>query len=250
MKKYLSLIILTVSVMTAAGCAIITYHEKFGRAGDEMAEFNEFNEKYRICKGTVADDSFIRNGKQFYHLQFNGVLAGQGRILNILIPHDDGAEPEIFETWGTPAEGRKTYIMVVRLCCPDDHKEIFDPLTSREIEKSSVLMKQYLLLKFPESLSEDQWPVIFCELSLTNVKTYNLVYKKWNPVPSGKDIAGYGAALEVPYSKMDLKWCRRSMAGNIIIKAGYILPVIIDIVTSPVQLIGFIIYFFAGGAVK
>ncbi len=139
---------------------------------------------------------------------------------------------------------------MVRTCCPEEFSGVFDPLKSRETEKNNILMKEYLSLKFPESLPEQQWPVLFCELSMTNIKTYNIVYKKWNPVSSDKEIAIYGSALEVPYSRMDVKWKKRSVAKNILIKAGYVFPVVIDIVTSPVQLVAVIIYFAAGGAVK
>jgi len=250
MKIYFSVILPVLLISSFSRCATITYHEKFGRAGDEMAEFNDFNEKHKMFKGSVIDENHSYKGKKFYQLQFSGPLAGTGRLLTILIPHDYKTDPEIYETSGSLPEGKKAYLLVVRNCCSEEYHGVFDPLQSRETEKNIVLMKKYLMLKFPESSSRDQWPVVFCELSLANVKTYNLIYKKWNPVASDKDISVYGSALEVPYSKMGLKWEERSRVKNVMIKAGYIFPVIIDIVTSPVQLAGFIIYYAAGGAVK
>ena len=249
MRIFFSVVTLAV-IIVLPGCATITYHERFGNAGNEMAEFIDFDEKYRICKGAVTDENFIRHDKKYYHLQFNGALAGTGRIINILIPHEYGSEPEIFETEGTIPEGKKTYLVVVRICCPEEYNRIFDPIDSRETEKNGLLMKKYLAQKFPESSSEDSWPVIFCELSLTNVKTYNLIYKKWDPVSRDGNFSSYGSSLNVSYSRMDLKWEKRSSVKNVMIKAGYIFPVIADIVTSPVQLICFIIYFISGGAVK
>ena len=250
MRMFFYSTMFSVLIMMLSGCATITYHEKFSNAGNEMAEFNDFDEKYRLYKGTVADENLMRHGKRYYHLQFSGVLAGTERILNILIPHEYGTEPEIFETAGTISGGEKTYLLVVRICCPDEYNRIFDPIESRETEKNSILMKKYLAQKFPGSSSENRWPVIFCELSLTNIKTYNLIYKKWNPVSPDGIISSHGSSLNVSYSKMEIRWEKRSIVKNAIIKAGYIFPVIADIVTSPVQLICFIIYFLSGGAVK
>lgn len=252
MKQFLSAIASILFIVTTTGCATVTYHDRFGKSGNEMAEFDDFNGKYRIYQGYITDDNLVRGGKQYYHLQFKGVLAGEGRTLNILIPYvfEYGVEPVLYETGNMQTEGKKAYLVLVRYCCPEDYSGIFDPIPSRETEKSSSAMKQYLALKFPGVLSEDKWPVIFCELSLTNVKKFNLIYKRWNPSSSGKDIAVYGSALEVPYSRMDIKWEKRSQVINIMTKAGYIFPVVFDIVTSPIQLIGLIIYFAAGGAVK
>ena len=202
-----------------------------------------------IYKGNLSSDAAVKDNKKYYELQFQGVLGGEGRFLNILLPYDNTGKPLIFESAAEITNGKPAYLFLVRSCCTDEYREIFDPVTSREIEKDAARMKKYLSEKFPGSAGRDMSPVIFCELSFTNVKYFSLVYKIWKPY-GGEPFSEPGFLLEEPYSSIKVNWEQRSRIKYCLVKAGYILPVLADIATSPIQLVGVIIYFAAGGAAR
>ena len=79
---------------------------------------------------------------------------------------------------------------------------------------------------------------------------FSLIWISWNRNPDGSAFVEWNFRPELPYSLMELEWRERSRALFVLTRAGYVLPVLGDIATSPFQLIGVVIYFAAGGAVK
>lgn len=249
MKKIILLPVLVCAVINLAACATATYHDRFRSAGNERNEFRDFDEKYRVYKGTLSADAAVKDNREYYELQFSGVLGGEGRFLNILLPYDNTGKPLIYESTVEIKNGKPAYLFLVRSCCTDEYREILDPITSREIEKDPDRMKKYIAEKFPGSSGKEMSPVVFCELSFTNVNYFSLIYKVWKPY-GGQPYCGQGFLLEEPYSSIKVKWEQRSRIKYCLVKAGYILPVLADIATSPIQLVGVIIYFAAGGAAR
>ena len=236
-------------MLNAAGCATISYHDHFKYANSERNEFAGFNGKYKLYRGILLPEVVERNGIEYHELQFRDVLAGSGRYLNILVPVREGSDPVIYETPSEIKAGKTAYLFVERMCCTDDYKEILDPLHSRDVEKDPELMKRIIREQFPESEGSAS-PVIFCSLVFSNVFHYDLMYQVWRPYPGGTPLYESGFYLQKPYSTIDVNWDERSIAGAVAVKAGYIFPVALDIVTSPVQLVAVLVYVAAGGAAR
>lgn len=236
-------------ILNTAGCATATYHDRFKNVSSERNEFVESDGKYTVHRGILSPVEVARGGMKYHELQFKDILAGKGRYLNILIPMQYGSDPVIFESHTEIRTGKTAYLFFERTCCMDDYREILDPIQSRKLENDAELMKKIIHEKFPESEGSDS-PVIFCHLVFSNVFNYDLIYQVWRPYPGATPLFDSGYYLQQPYSTIDVKWEERSVAGTVAVKAGYVLPVLVDVVTSPIQLVGVIIYFAAGGAVR
>ena len=249
MKKSMMMIVVASVLYCLTGCATVTYHDKFKTVSSERNEFSDFDEKYILYKGTLSPVEVTRNGLKYNELQFRDVLAGNGRFLNILIPVKSGTDPVIYEASAEIKTGKTAYLFFERSCCTDEYREVLDPVNSREVENDSELMKKIIREKFAESAGSDS-PVFICRMVFSNVYNYDLIYQVWRPYPGGTPLFDSGYYLQQPYSTIDVKWRERSRVKTAAVKAGYVLPVALDIVTSPIQLVGVIIYFAAGGAVR
>lgn len=249
MKPVLITFLIMFALLNFTGCATTTYHDRFKTVSSERHEFEDLEENYKLYRGVLSADKIVRDNRKYYRVQFRDILAGEGRLLDILISEEYGVNPVIYETAEEIKNGRPAYIVLVRMCCDEGHNEIFDPVTSREIEKSADTMNKVLQKKFPESADTDS-PVIFCRLSFYNIYHYSLEYNIWKPRNAAPPFSECGFYLDAQYSTLDVKWRRRSRVKTAAVKAGYILPVAVDIITSPVQLICIAAYFAAGGAVR
>lgn len=249
MNKFFLAAAVTAVLVNAAGCATVTYHEKFKYVSSERNEFRDFDEKYKLYRGTFSPVEVTRGNMKYHELQFSGVLEGSGRLLNILVPVAGGTDPVIYESGKEIKDGKTAYLFLERTCCTDEYAEIIDPIQSRRIENDAELMKRIIREKFPESEGSTS-PVIICRLVFSNVYYYDLIYQVWRPYPGGTPLYDSGYYLQQQYSTIDVKWKERSRVKTAAVKAGYVFPVILDVVTSPVQLIAVLIYFAAGGAVR
>lgn len=249
MKRVLMAFLGAAVVLNAAGCATATYHDRFKNVSSERNEFIDPEENYTLHRGTLSPVEIVRGGRKYHELQFKDILAGRGRYLNILIPVQYGSDPVIFESHTEISTGKPAYIFFERSCCMEDYREILDPIQSRKVENDPELMKKIIREKFPESAGSNS-PVIFCHLVFSNVYNYDLIYQVWRPYPGGTPLFDSGYYLQKPYSTIDVKWGERSIPGTVAVKAGYVFPVALDVVTSPVQLLAVLVYFAAGGAVR
>lgn len=249
MNKTLILLLMTALFFSINGCATVTYHEKFKYVSSERNEFSDFDANYKLYRGILSPVEATRGGIKYHELQFSGILAGGGRMLNILIPVKSGTDPVIFESHAEIKEGKTAYLFFERTCCTGEYGEVLDPVQSRKVENDAELMKRIIREKFPDSTGSTS-PVFICRLVFSNVYYYDLIYQVWRPYPGGEPLFDSGYYLQKPYSTIGVRWRERSRIKTAAVTAGYVFPVILDVVTSPVQLVGVLIYFAAGGAVR
>ncbi|MCU0849330.1 MAG: hypothetical protein MUD12_15720 [Spirochaetes bacterium] len=243
-----------ISVMLAVlvfqcGCATISYHRYMGTSYEPTREFRDFAENNRLYTGTLVSENAAYRGKECYHIQFEGVLEGNGRYLEIYLPRDGQADAAILET-DKKLDGKKiSFLIIERSCCADNYRELFDPIPMRETEKNPSLLFNYVKNKFGRSVSAADLPVIFCKLSFSNVFQYSVIYTVWETGAAGASYR-WNSSLEQPYSNIEVGWGKRSRAVYVLSRAGYVFTALFDVATSPIQLIGVAVYFAMGGAVK
>ncbi|HPC40233.1 MAG TPA: hypothetical protein PLD91_04870 [Spirochaetota bacterium] len=245
MNRMLSLMILLLACAGFTRCATITYHEKLGDSGSEIWEFEKIDSRDKAYQGTAEERTLIKN-KPYYHLQFEGPLAGAGRYLDIYIPHEYNEKIIISESAARMAGTKKAFLLVERYCCSEGYRDIFEQYNVKEVAVPAQVIKK----NFNVDVGRKDFPLFFIKLTFSNVKQFYAQHQIWTLKENGKAGVDQGFHMELPYSMMDVRWKERNMAVNGLIKVGYIAPVLADIISSPIQLIGVIIYFAMGGAVK
>jgi hypothetical protein len=215
----------------------------------EVKEFREIDGSFKLYRGLYSDKTVSRNGREYYEAQFDGVLEGAGRYLNVLVPVNYGYDPVVFESSASLSGERPAFLALERYCCIDDYKEIYDPSYSMGMEKDAEKMKGVLKKYFP-GLENSGGGVMFISLSLYNVNYFSLITSHWRPGEDVKKRVENSFLLNAEYSRLEVRWGSRSRVMSILSKGGYIFTAAADIITSPVQLLGVIIYVSAGGAVR
>ncbi len=244
MNRIAPVILICASLPGLLRCATITYHEKLGDRGREVREFENIDSGEKAYQGTAEERSVI-NGRTYYHLQFEGPLAGNGRYLDIFVPHEYNGKLVITESDKKLAGEKKAFLLVERSCCSEGYKDVFERYNVTAIPGPVQDIKRI----FHADVTAKDSPVVFIKLSFTNVKKFYAHHVIWELKGAGA-VASGGFHMEQPYSMIGVRWKQRNPAVIGLIKVGYIAPVIADIISSPVQLIGVIIYFAMGGAVK
>lgn len=245
MKRLLPVLLVAASSLASIGCATISYHERLGDRGREVWEFEKLDSHDKAYEGT-AEERAVINNKSYYHLQFEGPLAGSGRYLDIFIPNDDKDQLVISESAAKVNGKKKAFLLVERYCCSEGYKDIFELYNVPSIAAPAQTIKRL----FRADVEPKDFPVYFFKLTFSNVKKFNAHSVVWSLANDGSAKVDQGYHLEQPYSMIDVKWKQRNLFVNGLIKVGYVAPVLADIISSPIQLIGVIIYFAMGGAVK
>lgn len=245
MKRMLPVMILFLLCMGFTRCATITYHEKLGDLGREIREFENIDSRDKSYQGTAEERAVIKN-RIYYHLQFEGPLAGAGRYLDICIPYDYNDKIIIKETSTRMTGTKKAFLLVERYCCSEGYKDIFEQYNAKEVAAPAQVIKSI----FNANVTVKDFPVFFIKLTFSNVKQFYAQHQIWRLKGDGKAGVDQGFHMELPYSLIRVRWKDRNPAVIGLIKIGYIAPVLADIISSPIQLIGVIIYFAMGGAVK
>lgn len=227
-------------------CATISYHERMSSYGRESREFEDVLSSDKVYQGVAVEEAVIKN-KKYYHLQFEGPLAGAGRYLDIYLPVDYDKEKMIITETSTKLSGmKKAFLLVEHYCCSEGYKDIFENYNEKAVTDPAVVIKN----NFQADVAEKDFPVFFLNLTFSNVKKFGAQYVIWSLKEGGGAAVTVGFHLDQPYSLIDVRWKKRNPFVLGLIKVGYIAPVIADIISSPIQLIGVIIYFAMGGAVK
>ncbi len=227
-------------------CATITYHERLGDYGRESREFENIESSDNVYQGVAEEEIIIKN-KKYHHLQFAGPLAGPGRYLDIYLPVDYYKEKIIISETSIKLTGqKKAFLLVERYCCSEGYKKIFENYNATAVADPRGNIKN----NFHVDVGDKDFPVFFLKLTFTNVKKFSAQYVIWTLKDGGGAAVREGFHLEQPYSLIDVRWKERNPFVLGLIKAGYVAPVMADIISSPIQLIGVIVYFAMGGAVK
>lgn len=249
MRKLCIMILFPIAVACFTGCVTISYHDSMKGVSSGVKEFTEFDGTFKLYRGLYSDKTVSRNGREYYETQFDGVLEGTGRYLNVLVPVKYGYDPVVFESSASISGDRPAFLAVERYCCMDDYKEIYDPSYSLGMGKDAEKMKGVLKKYFP-GLENSGGGVMFISLSFTNVNYFSLITSLWRPGEEVDKRIENTFLLNAEYSKLDVRWVNRSRVMSALSKGGYVFTAAADIITSPIQLIGVLIYMAAGGGVR
>ena len=238
------------SAALLASCATISYHDRMKYYGSPRSEFVDTTEARSMFEGVLVDDRLIRNGKPYYHLQFERVMDGAGRYLDLYLPHDTSDASLVFESNVKKPGKRASFLLLERTCCSNEYGEFSDPLKTRDLEKNPERLFDIVRDKLKKNVTRADLPIVFVKLVFSNVFKYDIIYTVWKAEGGDATSFSWNACLQLSYDTIDVKWKNRSRALYGLSKVGYVGPVIVDIVTSPIQLIAAILYFGMGGAVK
>ncbi|MCU0848025.1 MAG: hypothetical protein MUD12_09085 [Spirochaetes bacterium] len=234
--KY-KLLLIAVACFFQAGCATMNYQRYFSDTGDVRTEFASFDDKYRIYNGVIAENIKYGNGL-FYQLQFEGPLEGEDRFLNVYVPYNTADEAVVAES-DVRIEGKtRSFMFLERTCCNSEYHNIINPPSDKAIPNPSGIINSYM----GSSVRDADFPVIFCRLGFSTVSGYSMQYVIWRF--RGRECFAGGETKDGrPYSRIRVRWSERSVVKYAVTRAGFILPVIFDVATSPIQLLGAGIYY-------
>lgn len=226
------------------GCLTISYHDRVSGYGSPRNEFSD-SAGFVVYRGRIIEHVTVKN-RPGTLLQFDGVLKGEGRWFEIHIPNEPGLNFIYTESSKRRESSAQAFLLVEYTSVARGYDDLMSYSPAAETADPAGLIGR----KMKVPLSGRDFPVALSKMSLNNVKKFYSSVWRYDLKGNGRATVRYYGDLERKYSVLEIRWHRRSKIMKALYTAGYILPVAGDIVTSPLQLIGAIVYFAMGGAAK
>ncbi len=261
-----------IATIFATGCITTAYK----RSNDEYRHvFREFNRECAstatVYRGAYAGIRDIDGGK-YHYLQFDGLLKGQGRYLDVMLPLEgretraqalgpDGLFHETdriiirpgqvtFRETSTAIAGTHPAYLMLQSCASsnmDAFYALFNQKAGKESDPVSI-MKQH----FKYDIADPKYPLALVKLDFTLNYSYSARSLVWEKNASGKTaVACEGVDIDkYDGPRFSVEWKERSKMVYGLKQAGYAGTVIADVVTSPVQLVMLVLGGLAGPGVR
>ncbi|MBP7586118.1 MAG: hypothetical protein KBA61_18900 [Spirochaetes bacterium] len=259
-------------IIMLTGCITTAYK----RSNDEYRHvYREFNRDFRsgtkVFPGVYGGVRDIDGGK--YHLlQFDGLLMGAGRHLDVMLPlegrktrtEEPGPDGRFHETDriiirpGTITFRESSaaitgtlpaYLIFQRSSSSDMDAfyALFNQKAGQESDPVSI-MKQH----FKYDIADPKYPLALVKLDFTLNYSYSARSLVWEKNASGKTaVACEGVDIDkYDGPRFSVEWKERSKMVYGLKQAGYAGTVIADVVTSPVQLVLLLLGGLAGPGVR
>ncbi|MBL8032549.1 MAG: hypothetical protein JNJ69_02530 [Leptospiraceae bacterium] len=202
---------------------------------EQKSAINEFdltlpqNGNYRITAGTMS----VQNG--LTTLQFEGVLSGAGRVLNV----ESTAQGIMFyETRGALSPGTRVFLITQITCCMNDNafREILFLKAGQKANAAEMLRRH-----FGYETGNLENPTAILVMDFSNVYTFSAMHAVWK---TADEVAYFSQAPGTDYNDVmqRIAWEKRSKASIAALYGWYGVTVPVDIVTGPVQLIMLLLY--------
>jgi hypothetical protein len=254
-----------------SGCITSSYHKSNNEYSHLKREFDtSFKSSYMIFKGVYAGKR-KHHGKMHHYLQFEGLLKGKGRCLDVLISLEGKLKPAV--EVGPDGRFRKTGRVLKRpgdVIILESEKRltgkypayiIFQIYTSldQKINRSFYNQKvgqvsdpAVLLKDFNYKIRKPQYPFALVHLDFSNIDKYTADALVWERDSAGKQVV---SSVSVNIDKYDgaliaVEWRVRDKLLYGVRQAGYVGTVVADVITSPVQLVMLILEALAGPGVR
>jgi hypothetical protein len=228
-KKYLFPVLLAVST---GQCITSHYH-------DETVDYANPRHEFKSGKKTIPGHAVSRTDGST-DIYFADILEGKERLLKITTP-PGVKDLHITDTYTAKTEGSDAYLVFVDVCCTD--QDLFRELVLHNVGDRG---KPLEILK--QAGAESTKPadrITIVSLDESNIFTFSASVTTWKK--EALDYVVESVHIEVgPYSKMSLPWRERSYVVFGLRQFGYPGTVLLDILTSPVQLL----YLAAGPGAK
>lgn len=209
------------------------FHEsqfEFAHVRREMA--SDFDGNSRIYDGYYGG-TVERGGKTYHHVQFPGVLIGEGRQLNILFPETILDEAIIFESDERIDGSQGACLTYQHYCCVVmETSNLFLDQEPGTASDPVLIMKE----NFGRDITPPDGPYILCSMDFCNIYDQTIQCILWERSDSGgMTVAAKGGSIGMPYD-MDIEWTVRNRETFRFRKLIYAAAVVADVVTGPVQL--------------
>lgn len=206
-------------------------------------EYNlpEYPQKYKILCG--KQNLITKSDKKHYQLQFDSVLKGKNRFLNIefLLDNKDNIFPEVYETSEKITNGSLCYLYLISSASfYGEEKDIVSKLFdySYKLPSDFDTIKGYL----PKStIANTEDTVIMANLNFSNYfNANNIAFILWQ-----KDTANnwqvsnelYFPEISKNHIKSKIKWKSRKRIWYYAKHSFYIVTFCVDVITFPFQLL-------------
>lgn len=202
---------------------------------------NEFDRQldstgnHRILTGKMT----VQDGKAL--LQFDAVLLGSGRYLNV---ESTAQGMRFFETGNRLVSGKTVFLVQQNACCMDDaaFRRILFLKPGEKISASEILHQYYHYQSQPQD-----YPSSLLVMDFTNIYAFTAMQAVWQ---SSEEVSFFVQASSTDYNVVmeQVEWRQRSRLTLAAMYGWYAVTVPVDIVTSPFQLIG--MYLLGKGGVR
>ncbi len=243
--------------------ACITSHYK--KANQEYAHvFREFqmdSDSAPAARTGRFVGTTQRKGRSYYHLQFDGILKGTDRVLDVLLPVVDGegtapkgpggkSGPIWIEEAARRIESKHPAYLVFETVAPRNLDSFYAVLRLQAGEASDPA--QLLREHFRTEVRGLEYPVMFAKINFSINYTYSADAIRWKR-PAGGAAVVSAAWLDLgPYEseRMKVRWVERSRGVYTLRQLGYIGTVPADVITAPLQLVGLCLRLLVGPGAK
>lgn len=222
-------------ITRAVGNITAAYHESNEKRGDVEREFRQHLGTV-VYKGVWAGEQEFR-GARCHHLQFANLLKGRDRYLDVLI----SATGEVFliESPKRLAGSRPAYL-ILQATAPmdsDGFYALFEQQVGKESAPAAILAEH-----FDYEVTERRYPFAIVKLDFASTDQYTSTGIVWE-LREGRSIVDLKSLTYEPYDGPHLRiaWKVRNCPGYQLRKVGYVGTVLADIVTSPVQIVMYLV---------
>lgn len=265
-------IAVSVLLILLTGCITAAYNKSNVEFSHVYREFNMASvQGERVFKGLYEGVRDVE-GEKYHYLQFDGLLKGEGRYLDVMLPlkgrqtraekiGPDGRFHEtdtlvtspgnvIFRESSSAVNGARPAYLVFQASSStnmDSFYALFNLKAGRESDPVAI-MKQH----FRYDIGEAKYPLALVKLDFTLNYSYSARSLVWDRGPGGKTrVTCEGIDLDkYDGPRLDVEWKERSRVVYGLRLAGYAGTVIADVVTSPVQLVMMLLKGLAGPPVR
>lgn len=230
MYPRLSLVVL--AVLVSSGCLTTKNSKAIQHYRSAVNEFDRRltdGKNYRVLKGELT----VQPGKST--LQFGDVLLGANRWLNVESTFEG---IRFYETSERMPTGHTVYLIQQNACCLEDaaFRQILFLKPGDNVSAAEILQKH-----FQYNVVASEGPSAVLVMDFTNIYSFGGMLAYWR---EGRQVTSFAQAPATDYEIVmrDIAWRERSRLNLAAMYAWYGITVPIDIVTSPLQLLGLLAY--------
>jgi hypothetical protein len=246
--------VFTLSIMLCTGCITSSLSRSNMEYLNVKREFTlGLQRDCKVYRGVWGGTREI-HGETCRLFQFPGVLKGEGRLLEVLVPLKETASPEggrrelksarvrdgelYFGESPAGIDGGHPAYLLVQVLDRFDNNSSSGALAGQKIGTRSdpvALLKE----QFGQEISDPRYPLVLVSLDAKGTDEYRARCLVWDRIDDGVAVVTYAGTDRDRYNgpRMGIGWRERSRPVYALRRAGYAGTILADIATSPAQLV-------------